>query len=90
MVRLVEAEVLRLEAIRAQVQALTGEKPQKKRMLSEQGRRRIVEAQHRRWASQKALRSAADGGQHSAAGELEVPAREAGIDRVDRALVQGG
>ncbi len=49
MVSAVEREIERLEAIRAEMQPTAGSK-RKPRILSEEGRRRIVEAQHRRWA----------------------------------------
>ena len=56
MIRAVDAEIRRLEAIRDQLRALTSHASllPRKRMLSDDGRRRIVEAQHRRWASVRA------------------------------------
>jgi hypothetical protein len=55
MILTIEQEIERLESIRKQLQELhLGMTPsEKRRNLSEDGRRRIVEAQRRRWASVK-------------------------------------
>ena len=59
MVRAVEQEITRLEQIRAQVLAHGSDDARKPRRLSEDGRRRIAEAQRRRWAKQPPTQSRA-------------------------------
>ena len=53
MLAALDAEIGRLEAIRAQIQPAKTGKP---RNLTPEGRRRIVEAQQRRWARAAASR----------------------------------
>ncbi len=64
MIRAVDVEIRRLEAIRDQLQALASYGSlltRKRRNLSEDGRRRIAEAQHRRWASVRERNSSPSG-----------------------------
>ncbi len=65
MIRAVDEEIRRLEAIRDQLRTLAGNMsmlPMKPRNLSDEGRRRIAEAQHRRWAGVRAMGKIANTG----------------------------
>ena len=81
MVSAVEQEIRRLEAIRAEVQGVeqNGRKP---RTLSAEGRRKIAEAQHRRWARARAAKEERVGSGRTARGGTTFLARSYGARSV--------